>query len=122
MLELTEAGERLLADTRRQIDAERLPAHQAILILRARHGYAQEYASAIAYPEGEGFLTDLDHDTQLAPLVELVQRMRRGTAVPVAPASDPAPITPAVIVDAPVPTVGIQPKSLGHNGHPVVTG
>lgn len=122
MLELTEAGERLLADTRRRIDAERLPAHQAILVLRARHGYAQEYAAAIAYPEGEGFLTDLDHEKQLAPLVDLVQRMRRGTAIPVAPAGDRAPITPAVTADAPVPTLGIQPKPLGHNGHPVATG
>ena len=122
MLELTEAGERLLADTRRQIDAERLPAHQAILILRARHGYAQEYASAIAYPEGDGFLADLDHDTQLAPLVELVQRMRRGVPVSAAPASDPAPIVPTSATDAVTPALRIQPKSLGHNGHPVTTG
>ncbi|WP_071286252.1 hypothetical protein [Mycolicibacterium llatzerense] len=122
MRTLTEAGERLLADTRRQIDSERLPAHQAILILRARHGYAQEHASAIAYPEGDGFLADLDHHTQLAPLVDVVQRMRRGTIAPAEPVTNPAPTVPVVTTDPLTPSIAIQPKSLGHNGHPVTTG
>ncbi|MBS1696698.1 MAG: hypothetical protein JST91_31335 [Actinobacteria bacterium] len=80
MVELVQTGERLLADTRRRVDAERLPAHQAILILRSRHGYADEHAAAIEYPNaGGGFLPDLDLERQLAPLVELLDSMRAGT-------------------------------------------
>jgi hypothetical protein len=82
MVELVQTGERLLADTRRRVDAERLPAHQAILILRSRYGYAEEHASAIEYPAaGSGFLPDLNHEGQLTPLVQLVDRMRGQTVV-----------------------------------------
>lgn len=87
MVELVQSGERLVADTHRRVDAERLPAYQAILILRSRHGYAQEQASAIGYPAaGTGFLPDLDNERQVAPLAGLLNRMRSNTHVPSATA------------------------------------
>jgi hypothetical protein len=132
MVELLQAGERLLADTKRKVDAERLPAHQAILILRARHGYAQEHATAIAYPEGDGFRVDADHGVQLAPLEEEVQRMRRGTVAPQAPAlpaaADGLAAPPAGAArKLPMVTVasviaGPPPGAVGRNGHPATTG
>ena len=82
MAEIVQAAERLVADTYRSVDAERLPAHQAILMMRASHGYAGEYAAAIRYPNADnGFLADLEHRGQLKPLAELVDRMRSTTAV-----------------------------------------
>lgn len=95
---LEEAG-RLLGDTRRRIDAERLPAHQAILILRTTHGYAGEHAAAITYPDREaGFLADLDHEQQLRPLVETLNQMQQQATTPATPTPQlPAPsITTAI--------------------------
>lgn len=122
MVELVQAGERLLADTRRRIDAERLPAHQAILIMRSRHGYAGEHVAAIEYPDANGgFLPDLDHERQLAPLVELLNFMRAGTVLPtengVTPANDDATAAPEATSDT--ESSPVVAEVIAHNGFTV---
>lgn len=90
---------RLLVDTRRRADAERLPAHQAILMLRASHGYAGEHASPITYPGREaGFLADLDHEEQFRPLVETLELMQSQLAATSTAAPEPSmpPVTTVI--------------------------
>lgn len=125
MTELLQHAERLLADTKRRVDTERLPAHQAILILRARHGYAQEHATPLAYPQGNGFRVDAEHGVQLGPLEEQVERMRHATAshpLAATPAGEPTPPVPMTTVAAAIPEPGTHPNAPTHNGHPALTG
>ena len=125
MVELVATGERLLADTRRRVDAERLPAHQAILMLRSRHGYAGEYVAAIQYPEhADRFLPDFDHEKQFAPLVAALSRMSASTTAPssnsdedsTSGSADTADIGDAADDEPAVPAVLVR------NGNPVPAG
>jgi hypothetical protein len=119
MVELVAAGERLLADILRRVDAERLPAHQAILMLRTSHGYAGEYAAVIRYPEPDtGFLADLDHWRQLKPLAELLNRMRSSTPALPDSAEDSQPDEAE---SAESDTSAARTDGVIHNGVPLST-